>query len=141
MHLKSAYLKWQQNCTPIFYMPNVTASQLKMYPHLFNLGVCKMEINKMLFFLFASWWCFFKQCWCDLSFLSLCRLKHSKKPNYLARSRGLVINADGEWPRGTVYWMDISDASYYVINKMEIKVAKCGTPKKRNLTMIGHFVK
>ncbi len=29
---------------------------------------------------------------------------------------------------GTVYWMDVSDASYY-IKKMEIKVAKKGTPK------------
>jgi hypothetical protein len=27
---------------------------------------------------------------------------------------------------GTVYWMDVSDASYYVIKKMEIKVAKWG---------------
>jgi hypothetical protein len=30
----------------------------------------------------------------------------------------------------TVYWMDVSDASNYVIKKMEIKVAKWGTPKK-----------
>jgi hypothetical protein len=29
---------------------------------------------------------------------------------------------------GTVYWMDVSDASYY-IKKMEIKVAKWGKPK------------
>jgi hypothetical protein len=26
--------------------------------------------------------------------------------------------------------MHVSDASYYVINKMEIKVAKWGTPKR-----------
>jgi hypothetical protein len=30
---------------------------------------------------------------------------------------------------GTIYWMDISDATYNVINKIEIKVAKWGTPK------------
>jgi hypothetical protein len=30
---------------------------------------------------------------------------------------------------GTIYWMDVSDASYYVLNKMEIKVAKLGTPR------------
>ncbi len=30
---------------------------------------------------------------------------------------------------GTIYWMDVSDASYYVLNKMEIKVAKWGTPR------------
>ncbi len=33
---------------------------------------------------------------------------------------------------GTVHWMDIRDAtSFYVIDKMEIKVAKSGTPKKK----------
>ena len=31
---------------------------------------------------------------------------------------------------GTAYWMDVSNASYYIINKMEIKVARWGTPKK-----------
>jgi hypothetical protein len=32
----------------------------------------------------------------------------------------------------TVYWMDISDASYYhtLKEKLKIKVAKWGTPKK-----------
>jgi hypothetical protein len=30
---------------------------------------------------------------------------------------------------GTIYWTDVSDASFY-IKKMEIKVAKWGTPKK-----------
>ncbi len=31
-----------------------------------------------------------------------------------------------------VYWMDVSDASYYISNekKKRIKVAKWGTPKK-----------
>jgi hypothetical protein len=32
---------------------------------------------------------------------------------------------------GTVYWMDVSDASYYIIEKLKIKVAKWGTPKKK----------
>jgi hypothetical protein len=31
---------------------------------------------------------------------------------------------------GTVYWMDVSDASYYIKDKFKIKVAKWGTPKK-----------
>jgi hypothetical protein len=31
---------------------------------------------------------------------------------------------------GTIYWMDVSDASYYIIEKLKIKVAKWGTPKK-----------
>jgi hypothetical protein len=31
---------------------------------------------------------------------------------------------------GTVYWMDVSDASYYITEKLKIKVAKWGTPKK-----------
>jgi hypothetical protein len=32
---------------------------------------------------------------------------------------------------GTVYWMDVSDdASYYILRKLKIKVAKLGTPKK-----------
>jgi hypothetical protein len=32
---------------------------------------------------------------------------------------------------GTVYWMDVSDdASYYIKEKLKIKVAKRGTPKK-----------
>ena len=30
----------------------------------------------------------------------------------------------------TVYWMDVSDASYYIHNNNEIKVAEWGTPKK-----------
>jgi hypothetical protein len=38
---------------------------------------------------------------------------------------GLVVKADG-----SVYWMDVSDASYYIIEKLKIKVAKWGTPKK-----------
>jgi hypothetical protein len=32
---------------------------------------------------------------------------------------------------GTIYWMDVSDdASYYIKEKFEIKVAKWGTSKK-----------
>jgi hypothetical protein len=34
---------------------------------------------------------------------------------------------------GTVYWMDVSDASYYInsyTNITKIKVAEWGTPKK-----------
>jgi hypothetical protein len=32
---------------------------------------------------------------------------------------------------GTVYWMDVSDASYYIHMKItKIKVAECGTPNK-----------
>jgi hypothetical protein len=30
----------------------------------------------------------------------------------------------------TVYWMDVRDASYYIIEKSKIKEAKWGTPKK-----------
>ncbi len=31
---------------------------------------------------------------------------------------------------GTIYWMDVSDdASYYILRKLKIKVAKWGTPK------------
>ena len=32
---------------------------------------------------------------------------------------------------GTVYWMDVSDASYYISEKLKIKVAKWGKPKKK----------
>ena len=31
---------------------------------------------------------------------------------------------------GTVYWMDVSDASYYIQENTKIKVAEWGTPKK-----------
>jgi len=37
---------------------------------------------------------------------------------------------------GTVYWMDVSDASYYIQTNeklTKIKVAKWGTPKKKIL--------
>jgi hypothetical protein len=49
-----------------------------------------------------------------------------------------VVKADGSSPRGrgfktsnpcTVYWMDVSDASYYIKEKSKIRVAKWGTPK------------
>jgi hypothetical protein len=56
----------------------------------------------------------------------------------LARSRGLVVRAEdsrtlnqedvGSNP-DTIYWMDVSVASYYIERKL-IKVAKWGTPKK-----------
>ncbi len=36
---------------------------------------------------------------------------------------------------GTVNWMNVGDVSYY-IKKMEIKVAKWGTPKKTTLLFI-----
>jgi hypothetical protein len=36
---------------------------------------------------------------------------------------------------GTVKLMDVSNASYYVIKKMEMKVAKWGTPKKFKKTV------
>jgi len=31
---------------------------------------------------------------------------------------------------GTVYWIVVSEASYYNIKLTKIKVAKCGKPKK-----------
>jgi hypothetical protein len=33
----------------------------------------------------------------------------------------------------TVYWMDVSVANYYIKEKLKIKVAKWGTPKKKYL--------
>jgi hypothetical protein len=30
----------------------------------------------------------------------------------------------------TIYWMDVSDASYYIQENNEIKLAEWGTPKK-----------
>ena len=61
-----------------------------------------------------------------------------KKNIAMARSRGLVVRAEdsrtyyqedvGSIP-DTVYWMDVSVASYYIERKL-IKVAKCSTPKK-----------
>jgi hypothetical protein len=30
---------------------------------------------------------------------------------------------------GTIYWMAVSDASYYIKEKLKIKVAKWGTPR------------
>jgi hypothetical protein len=32
---------------------------------------------------------------------------------------------------GTVYWMDVSDASYFISEKLKIKVAKWGKPQKK----------
>ncbi len=55
----------------------------------------------------------------------------------LARSHGLVVKADGSWPRGRGFKPRhrILDgckrfASYYIKEKLKIKVAKWGTPKK-----------
>jgi hypothetical protein len=57
----------------------------------------------------------------------------------LARSRGLVVKAEDSLTHNqedvgsnpdTVYWMDVSVASYYIRRKL-IKVAKWGTPKKK----------
>ncbi len=47
-----------------------------------------------------------------------------------------MVKADGLRSRGrefeprTVYWMDVSDASYYIQENTKIKVAEWGTPKK-----------
>jgi hypothetical protein len=56
---------------------------------------------------------------------------------FLARSHGLVVKADGSWPRGCGFkrWHRILDgwkqfASYCIKEKLKIKVAKWGTPKK-----------
>jgi hypothetical protein len=40
----------------------------------------------------------------------------------------MVHDQEGFEP-GTVYWMDVSIASYYIKEKLKIKVAKWGTPK------------
>jgi hypothetical protein len=54
-------------------------------------------------------------------------------------SRGLVVRAEDSRTHNqedvgsnpdTVYWMDVSVASYYIERKI-IKVAKWGTPKKK----------
>ncbi len=70
----------------------------------------------------------------------------------LGESLGLVVKADGSWSRGrgfepgTVYCMDVSDASYYINSHtkiMKIKVAKRGTPKKyffNNMQMFIYFL-
>jgi hypothetical protein len=45
-----------------------------------------------------------------------------------------VVRAENSRPRGSnpaIYWMVVSDASYYIPNERKrIKVAKWGTPKK-----------
>jgi hypothetical protein len=44
----------------------------------------------------------------------------------------MVHNLEGVGSNpSTVYWMDESVASYYIKEKLKIKVAKWGTPKKR----------
>jgi hypothetical protein len=56
----------------------------------------------------------------------------------IGESHGLVVQAYDSRSRGcgsnpsTIYWMDVSDASYYIKPSMKItkiKVAKWGTPK------------
>ncbi len=48
-----------------------------------------------------------------------------------------MVRAEGSRSRGrggsntAVYWMDVSDAGYYIFNEKEKKVAKWGTPKKK----------
>jgi hypothetical protein len=53
--------------------------------------------------------------------------KAGKKP-------GLVVKAEGSHPRGrgfesTVYWMDVSDASYYIFNEKGNKSSQMGHKK------------
>ncbi len=40
---------------------------------------------------------------------------------------------------GTIYWMDVSVVSYYIKEKLKIKVAKWGTPKKYFLNNLKTF--
>jgi hypothetical protein len=54
-----------------------------------------------------------------------------------ARSHGLVVKADGSWPRGggfkprhRILYGCKRFASYYIKEKLKLKVAKWGTPKK-----------
>ena len=39
---------------------------------------------------------------------------------------------------GTVYWMDVSNASYYIKEQLKIKVGKLGTPNKYNKKKESH---
>ena len=61
-------------------------------------------------------------------------------------SHGLVVKADGSRSRGHVYWINVSDARYYINTKiMKTKLAEWGTPQKKNLELclkiykISHF--
>jgi hypothetical protein len=47
-----------------------------------------------------------------------------------------VVRAEGSRSNPAVYWMDVSDASYYIFNEKEIKVAKWGTQKNIYKTLI-----
>ena len=50
------------------------------------------------------------------------------------------MDHDQEVVGSTVYWMDVSDdASYYINEKLKIKVAKWGTPKKKNIYKFVYF--
>jgi hypothetical protein len=78
----------------------------------------------------------FKSCFSKNTVLNL-QFSNFKELIKVARSRGLVVRAEdsrtynqedvGSIP-DTVYWMDVSVASYYIERKL-IKVAKWGTPK------------
>jgi hypothetical protein len=52
------------------------------------------------------------------------------------KSHGLVVKADGSWSRGrgletgTVNWMDVSDASYYIHENNENKGSQMGHTQK-----------
>jgi hypothetical protein len=37
---------------------------------------------------------------------------------------------------GTVYWMDVRDASYYIIEKLKNKGSQMGQAKKKNISII-----
>ncbi len=62
--------------------------------------------------------------------------KKQKKIFHEARSRGLVVKADDSQSRGCGFEprrriLDGMQASYCIVNKEKIKVAKWGTPKKK----------
>ncbi len=57
----------------------------------------------------------------------------------LGESHGLVVKAEDSWPRGvgsnpgTVYWMDVSGASYCIHENNENKGSQMGHTKKKIL--------
>ena len=60
------------------------------------------------------------------------------KTDLWGESHGLVVKAEDSWSRGcgfengTVYWMDVSDASYYIQDNKENKGRRMGHTKKKN---------
>ena len=50
----------------------------------------------------------------------------------LAINQDLVVKADSSWPGGYEFqpwhWLNVSNTSFYIINKMEMKVTKWGRP-------------